>query len=350
MPKESHKLLPGREYPDPGENELISKVIALTNAQMARLYKNSHAWRQVHAKSHGLVKARFIIEDNLPDQLRAGLFKTPATYPAWIRFSNGVTEIRHDKKRDVRGVAIKLMNVPGDKLLDMSESCHTHDFILASSPFFFSRNLKDFMGLLRVAIASNKLVKGMYGLLNAHLLVRALFKVQGVCRHLFSIPYFSGTPYQFGDENRAVKYSLRPSPGNEIVFADKKNPDFLREGMVRTLCHHTIRFDFCIQQQLDPVKMPVENASVEWKSPFIKVATLEIPAQDFSFPERDEFAEHLTFNVWRCLPEHRPLGGFNRARRFIYKELYKTRSNINEVHVHEPSAGPDFFDDLKKPI
>lgn len=46
--------------------------------------------RQIHAKSHGLVWGEFIIEPNLPEALRVGLFKTPQTYPAWIRFSSGV--------------------------------------------------------------------------------------------------------------------------------------------------------------------------------------------------------------------------------------------------------------------
>ena len=74
--------------------------------------------------------------------------------------------------------------------------------------------------------------------------------------------------------------------------------------------------------------MPIEDASVEWDvddSPFVQVATLRIPPQDFATPGQMAWCEAIAFNPWFCLPEHRPLGNMNRARRRIYTELSKAR-------------------------
>jgi hypothetical protein len=45
--------------------------------------------RNQHPKSHGCVRAEFIVERDIPENMRFGVFKEQKTYPAWIRFSNG---------------------------------------------------------------------------------------------------------------------------------------------------------------------------------------------------------------------------------------------------------------------
>jgi len=337
----------GREYPLADENSTIVKIIALTKAQMERLSTNSRSLRQVHSKMHGCVKAEFIVEKNLPDALKVGVFKEAKSYPAWVRYSNGKTQILHDHKKDTRGVAIKLMGVPGEKLLESQKLEQTQDFILASSPFFFAKNLSEFFGLLKASVAKNyKLMVALFFLTHIKIAVRTVFKILIKCKHPFEIPYYSGTPYQFGDETRAVKYLLRPAPGNTLAYTDSKDFDYLRKNMAATLDNNDLYFDFCIQFQTDAVAMPIEDATVTWTSPFIKMAVLKIPAQQFNNRERDVFGDNLTYNIWHSLPEHRPLGSFNRGRKYIYEELYKFRLKKNEVELAEPVAGPDFLNTL----
>jgi hypothetical protein len=87
-----------------------------------------------------------------------------------------------------------------------------------------------------------------------------------------------------------------------------------------------------VQAQTDPQKMPIEDASIEWEeasSPFRTIASLRIPAQDFDTPERMARCEAIAFSPWNCLPEHRPLGGMNRARKAIYAELARFRAERN---------------------
>ena len=47
------------------------------------------ARRDAHPKGHGCVTAEFQVLADLPADLAWGLFAAPATYKAWIRFSNG---------------------------------------------------------------------------------------------------------------------------------------------------------------------------------------------------------------------------------------------------------------------
>ena len=79
-----------------------------------------------------------------------------------------------------------------------------------------------------------------------------------------------------------------------------------------------------VQVQTDPHLMPIEDATVKWPerlSPYVPVARLRLPAQRFDSDEQLAFADVLRYNPWHSLPEHRPLGNSNRARRRMYAEL-----------------------------
>ena len=78
--------------------------------------------------------------------------------------------------------------------------------------------------------------------------------------------------------------------------------------MVKQLADGEAVFDLAVQFQTDPYHMPIEDPGVTWdeaESPFHRVATLPIPSQVFDTAEQCEFGDNLSFNPWRCLPEHR---------------------------------------------
>ena len=161
-------------------------------------------------------------------------------------------------------------------------------------------------------------------------------------RNPLEIRYFSVAPYLFG--KRAVKYSLTPRDMNGTVAPSRRSADFLKDAMVEQLKSRAAVFDFSVQFQQDPQSMPIEDPGVTWDeaaSPFRKCATLTIPPQLFDTPERREFGDNLSFNPWRCLPEHRPLGGISRARLQVYQALSKFRHERNQSPAAEPSAGDD---------
>jgi len=322
------------EYPPADEQQHIDSLIRELHAKMQRDYAKSRTLRDAHPKMHGCVRGEFSIDPDLPSELGIGVFKQSRTFPVWVRFSNQNGTVSADSKPDIRGVAIKLMGVEGARLLPDGPVGTTHDFILISDSRFVTANVAEFDGLVK-ALVGGLIPMAWYFL--THLRV-ARNLACSLRRHSnpLAIRYFSVAPSLLG--NKAVKYSLTPSGVSQEAPKNPSN-DHLREAMVNQLASRDAVFDFSVQFQVDPYKMPIEDPGTTWdeaRSLFRRVATLTIPSQIFDTPERREFGDNLSFNPWRCLPEHRPLGGISRARRQVYQALSTFRHETNQALRDEP--------------
>ena len=122
--------------------------------------------------------------------------------------------------------------------------------------------------------------------------------------------------------------------------------------MANYLNNKKASFDFLIQFQTDAEKMPIEDPTIEWKSPFHKVATIEIPPQKFDSPQQMVFCENLSYSPWHSLADHQPLGGINRARKQIYAATSQLRHGLNAVPQQEPTEADlvAFSDSYSNPI
>jgi len=238
-----------------------------------------------------------------------------------------------DRKPDARGMAVKLMNVPGDKILDEEKHEQTQDFLMINHPVFFARDVLSYVSL----IGGSPLLFfathphdafGMIGLL-----------LRKVPNPLF-IRYWSETPYLLG--NTAVKYSAVPCSMKGLKEVDHHNENYLKEAMAATLHETEACFDFMVQLRTNANTMPIEDPTIRWsekESPFIPVAQLKIPAQVFDSTEQMDFCENLSFTPWHALPDHRPLGGVNRARKVVYTTISKLRHELNGATRQEPAPG-----------
>src|SRR6266436_8825197 len=139
----------------PGEATLIARMARIAAHAVVENYcemKSSdcfaNAMRDQHAKSHGCVKAEFIVRDDLPDGFTTSLFRPRARYPTIVRFSNGLGRRQSDKKIDGRGMSIKLRGVNTATLLGALAPDRTrageHDFVLSSFPVFFCKDVVDY--------------------------------------------------------------------------------------------------------------------------------------------------------------------------------------------------------------
>ena len=99
--------------------------------------------RGQHMKGHGCLRAEFTVLPDLPEVLRHGVFARPQTFDACIRFSNGKGQ--DDRQPDAHGMAIKLLGVPGEKLLEDEKDATTQDFVLFDNPVFFIKNVADYV-------------------------------------------------------------------------------------------------------------------------------------------------------------------------------------------------------------
>ena len=332
-----------REYPDPNESADLERLIELTIRTMKVKYVTGIQQRDTHVKGLALVKGTFTIEPNLPEDLRVGLFATPASYQCVCRFSNTDPNPKADLKKDMRAVSFKLFNVDGEMCWHDDPDARTVDFLMMSAKTFMASDIKSFTEMQETLLHAHlEPVKGNLSLL-AFLarhpgLASRVAHGEITCANLLELPYYSETAYRFGE--KAVQYKLVPHkqatselPGPDAAF------NYLNHRLRDDLASGDAVFDFMVQFQVDPVKMPIEDTGVAWDeelSPPRKVATLRLHQQTVEETAPNTTGEHLTFNPWRTLRAHQPLGWANRARLKVYEVVSQFRHQQNAVPVREP--------------
>lgn len=304
----------------PDEAAVTARFIAFLEAASAKRHPTGVIRRFNQGRHAGCVEAEFTVLDTLAPELRTGIFAEPRTYPARIRFASATSAT--DRDADTRGMSIQVRDVGGDNL---TPGATTQDFVLNSHPVMVAPGPPEFLALLQ-ALESGGFAAVRYFIGNPRAaIIGAASRGRPTC-HL-DIPYWSTVPYLFG-AGRAVKYVARPVAPAGGSPPRPPTDTYLRDALRTRLASQAAAFDFLVQFRVAGRPMPIEDASVEWRerdSPYRAVARITIPPQAIDGEEREAFCEAVAFNPWHCLPEHRPLGGFNRARREIYPALARFR-------------------------
>eukprot|EP01116_Phalansterium_solitarium_P010465 TRINITY_DN2526_c0_g1_i5.p1 TRINITY_DN2526_c0_g1~~TRINITY_DN2526_c0_g1_i5.p1 ORF type:complete len:1551 (-),score=496.26 TRINITY_DN2526_c0_g1_i5:713-5365(-) len=275
-------------------------------------------------KTHGCVRAEFQMDSTVGAQYQRGVFQPNAQYPAYLHFASSTSPTASDAVPAVRGVTMKLGGLP---------NAQSQDFVLISSDFIHSGRPDDHGPFLPVQSifdffhwAFPSLGPGSWRLNAAYLMYRMAMVGMDV-RNPLNAQYFSATPYRLGTAAEAVKYSIRPclwshnKTAAEAMTAGDKERKFelpethLREAMRSHLAAHDACFEFLVQSQTDPWKMPVEDPTVSWTSRWVKLGTVRVPAQRFLRRDQHEFCQSMAFSSWNALPEHKPLGSMSLARK-----------------------------------
>ncbi len=287
--------------------------------------------RPVFGKDHGCLRGTFTVNPRLPTRLRIGVFKR-ASYEAWIRFANDGAAAKADTVPAARGMAVKLVGVPGRKILEGSEDALTQDFVMQNHPRFFNDDLKGFRDLIVLPTGSFNI---------AHPETQPIFDEmdKNVLADPLDGTYWTPVPFKLGE--KPVKYKMEPC--TKPPAAEPKpmvGDDYLRKNLVEHIQQQDACFKFLIQLQTTEAEMPIDRATVKWdekKSPFIEFATLKIKkGQNVDDPKRIERCENLSMTAWHSLPEHAPLGSINLARKVVYREIAK----IRRTHNHAPQTEP----------
>ncbi len=337
----------GEEYEHAGELEATDLIIRRIGERMQRRFSEGHrpSTRGLHAKGRCLRVDFTVDASGLPPELRVGVFAENTTFPAWVRFSNGDPHVQADAEGDVRAMAIKLMDVPGEKLLDDERDARTQDFLLNHTPAVATADVIHFADVIDLSEDGRNPALAFLAWNPFDIEWESIWiAIETITKPIInplSTQYWSQTPYRLGPDTSAVKYSARPcdaeQPGPEL---DDEDPDYFTPSMEQQLEAGDVCFEFSVQRQIDPQRMPIEDASIEWsaaESPFIPVARIEFSAQDFASEEQSETCEHLSFTPWHSLPEHRPLGSLNRARKRAYSAISSVRHDLNDVPRVEPT-------------
>lgn len=312
--------------------------------QLLEDYKAGYVARGAHAKGHACVRAIFRINDDIEARLQHGLFSEPGReYKSWIRFSNGHFDLdaSQDNRNDARGMAVKVLEPPGEPLQIAANGIPTQDFLMTNSNVFFVSDIKDYNQLVAKPEDFTGFLFPSWNPLDWRL--RELFLAKETLSapppSLLAPDYFSITAYKLGPHN--IKFGTSPCTpldADNIDDPEKLGEDFLRHDLSTRLSRRDACFNFRIQVQNPDKDMSVDDPTRPWSeedAPFIDIARIIIPQQSFDSEEQRRFCENLSFAPWHALAEHRPIGQFNRLRRHVYPASSGYRHKRNDTHVPE---------------
>jgi hypothetical protein len=346
------------EQPQPDEDQLIKKITDVLHGNNQWAFKKyKHGIRDAHAKSHGILRGELTIYPNLPEPYRQGIFATPGPYQVIARLSSTSGALRSDATRGIRGLGIKVIRVPGDRALP-DDTATTQDFILVTHREFPFADARAYLKRgMPFAVLLARLPDWALKLLG-HVLER----VKPILEHfggklpmtldLFSHPntnilgmtFHSSAPLRHGKYVAKLLYA----PLSDNVKALEPQPvppdagkDAFRDMVVDFFRSNSAEYELRAQLCTDTAAMPIENATVEWPeedSPYFGVAKITFPAQDPDTAARRAFGDDvLSFNSWRGLDAHRPLGSINRLKKLVYEASSDFRHRVNNIARLEPS-------------
>lgn len=276
--------------------------------------------RALHRKQLAAVQGELEVLGDLPAFARHGLFAQPGRYAAWVRLSNGAMDRASDRKPDIRGFALRVLGVQGESAL--GGPCKSQDFALINHEVFAFPKSGEFVDFVVAASkGGGALIKHLvarYGLLSVPGRILQTVKTFGKPFAGFAAePLFSAAPIACGPY--AVRVRLWPVSANGPAAAAGQT-DWGAEFSSR-LARQTLQWELQLQPYVSEALTPIEDASVNWPTPYTTVARLTLPQQDSQGAAGQAFAkeaEAAVFDPWQALAAHRPLGDVMRARKAVY--------------------------------
>ncbi len=290
--------------------------------------------RGFHVKRHVIRETRFRVVDDLPSQAVGGIFVPGAEYTGWLRISNGYSATLPDWFPDLMGFAVKLCDVPGEKLLPGESHALTQDLLALNLEYIPVDGPQD---MVTISLATGNFFTAPFVVLKK-LGLRKTGKVlawalswlpRRLClRNPLDIAYAGIAPISIGA--MPIKFHWRP----QIVGGGPPaaGPDKFRAAIAGRLASTEVRFDFFAQFWCDPQQTPIDGAYAwpESVAPLVKLAELTIP-QGEPVPEALETAVNaLGFNPWHALVAHRPVGNIQRVRGAVYQASARHRGANSE--------------------
>jgi len=317
--------------------DLAARVNAL-QGQIAKDAKDP-IQRGFHNKGKGY-QAQFKVDAGVAADLQPGFLKAGASFPAILRFSNAGSKNAADATPDERGLAIRVKPGKVSHLLS-GASADAQDFLTTNSPV----TAPDPVQFLDVAQGLAGLQSFDPSALNAFFkqygLKEGLYATYKVAEHTdFAKESYtdekiwsSRAPIKWG--SIAVKFQLTPADGQSISadvtnalnhlseLGNGSDPNHLSDNLDKRLAQGPVALDFAIQRFQDEKSTPIEDASVEWKTPVEKIGQLVISKieGDEATAAAQKLAaeiEKMAFNPWNCTEDFRPLGSIMRARKVVY--------------------------------
>lgn len=298
------------------------------SAIQARKSKKYGAGRALHRKQLTAAQGTLDVLPNLPSFARQGLFAKPVRLDVWVRLSNGGMDHASDRMPDVRGFALRVLGVRGDSALGNGPAV-SQDFALINQEVFAFPQSAEFVDFVVAASKGGGALLSFllkrYGLFAGPIRMLKLVRTLGQPFGGFaSQPFFSAAPIACGPY--AVRVRLVPADANGPA-SPGAHADWGADFSAR-LRERPLQWDLQLQPFVSEALTPMEDASVNWPTPYTTVARLTLPRQDTQSDAGQNLAQQVeagVFDPWQALAAHRPLGDVMRARKVVYFESQKGR-------------------------
>ncbi|MFE1883793.1 catalase family protein [Streptomyces diastatochromogenes] len=364
------RYTPDVEDDDPHFEQNLRSVIEKTESYITESVKDGgtgQALRDAHAKGYGLVRGQVEILDGLPSEYAQGIYATPGTHDALIRFSNGSPHAGADARLGAAtGLALKMFDIPGPTLLEDEPDTGTFDYALINGPVFFCNTVEHYLFIQELFL--NTAAYFSQGRAGVHRFYADFVTGKGtldqddwawdeflayldLCKtppiNVLLSGYWTMGAVRHGDHIAKVRIAPHPDSAAAVVrrtLDPASAPEVYRPALEAELQERPYTFHIQVQLCTDLERMPVEDTTVEWPeqlSPFVTVATLRLPQQDISGPENLEKMDALSFTPWRATAEHAPLGNIMRARKEVYRRSSIARHNLNQQPRTEPRSADE---------
>lgn len=312
------------------------KEMFVEMGQKTRIEKGQKpAERAVFRKQHGIAYGNFIINKDIPKEYKVGIFAGDS-YECAMRFSSDTSPSSPDLLSTI-GVGLKLFGVKGRNLFGEGD---TADFIFQNIDRFFAKDAQQMFAFTTAGVID----QDYDSYINKHpelgRILAAMAKEEASC---LSASYWAILPFRLGPST-IVKYRLVPDDTYKGAPFDDNN--YLKLDLEKRLRNGDATFRFEIQVRTNNETMPLDDAQVVWstkESPYICIAKLHIPQQDITAIGQADFGSNLSFNIWRTLAAHKPLGSIAEARKVVYAASAETRHQANGQQLQEPKQRCPFF-------
>lgn len=302
----------------PDEDDRFDKQVAQTTAVQRTMNDKFGAGRTLHRKQRIGVRATLDVAADLPAYAAQGLFTRTGSHDVLVRMSNGGIHSSKDSTPDIRGFAIKVLDINGPGALGFDTK--SQDFLLINHSTFSLPTSSAFVDLVAASARGRGALVGhairTHGLLGGLRMLRSFASVLGIPFTGFAIERFwSALPIANGPYAARVRLvPVDPGPASGTS-------DWAVDATSR-LAAGPLVYDLQLQFFTDEATTPIEDPTVDWPTAYVTVARLTIPQQDVTSPEGVQVqaeVEAAAFDPWSALVEHRPLGEIMRSRKKAYR-------------------------------
>lgn len=306
--------------------EINKKSIADFVEQSPSVSDVDYATRNAHAKTYAVAKGEFLIDPNIPNELKQ--FFDKEKFDLTIRFSNAHLKVKNSKKDiPAYGFSVKIKDENGQLLANYPlvnfplfpiNSVSIFLKLFTSVNRFFIKKWSSFSLMIQILKVIPSTFTGSF--------LKNIIKLLLHKNDFFlSFDYHSVGAYRLGENMIKIKLSPKyvdKNFGKKLKVKDAIESYFQSNEFVA---------DILIQICYNLEDQPINKLNVEWKnSPFIKIGEVKIEKNTLLDPRSCE-NEMLSFNPFESKAFFQPVGKIQKLRDEAYKVSMQTRLKINKL-------------------